>query len=304
MLSSAKLGHALQEMPTILDAVRKFRDFLEDELGAAAIEYIALSAGIAVAIMKAVKPADVPPDCHTCGRPMRFLRGISEFRRHPELRIYECDQCRETAVEEWRPPENTRRRLPNSRQGAKALVAGLTVLRQRWGLRNFDIAIIFAAWAGSIIFGWKQQPFWLIVPLAICIAYTSFLIGRDSAWAARGPGLRRREIFATWTSARAAGVALFGLLRTFLSAGVKGRSQTIHDDVPRRDLALETICPRGPLLFFANQKITFVSHNGINTAFIRKIWRNVSVLSTRTDARFREFSHRRVLNSPHPARFG
>ena len=31
MLSSAKLGHALQEMPTILDAVRKFRDFLEDE---------------------------------------------------------------------------------------------------------------------------------------------------------------------------------------------------------------------------------------------------------------------------------
>lgn len=232
MLSSAKLGHASQKMPTILDAVRKFRDFLEDESAAAAIEYIALSAGIAVAIMTAVKPADAPPACHTCGRPLRFLKGISKFRRHPELRIYECDQCRETVVEEWRPPENTRRQLPNSRQAAKALAAGLTDLRQRWGIRNFHIAIIFGTWAGSIFFGWKQQPFWLVVPLAICIAYTFFIIGRHSAWAARGLGLGRREIFATWTSARAAGVSVFGLLRTFWSTGVKGRSQRIHDDVP------------------------------------------------------------------------
>ena len=262
MLSSATLGHALQKMPTILHAVRKFRDFLEDESGAAAIEYIALSVGIAVAIITAVKPADVQPACHTCGRPMRFLRGISKFRRHPELRIYECDQCRETVVEEWRRPENTRRQLPNSRQGAKALAAGLTDLRQRWGIRIFDIAIIFGTWAGSIIFGWKQQPLWLVVPLAICIAYTFFLIGRHSAWAARGLGAGRREIFATWTSARAAGVALFGLLRTFRPAGVKGRSQKIHDDVPHGDLALETICPGSLTYFFADQKITFLSTTG------------------------------------------
>jgi hypothetical protein len=46
---------------------------------------------------------------------MRFVKAVSKFRRHPELRIYECDQCLETAVEEWRPRENAGRQMPNSR---------------------------------------------------------------------------------------------------------------------------------------------------------------------------------------------
>ncbi len=189
MLSSAKLGHTLQQMPTIPDVVRKFSDFLIDESAAATIEYIALSAGIAVAVLTAVKPAKLSPACQTCGRPMRFATAISKFRRHPELRIYECDQCRDTVVEEWRPRENTGRQMPNSRQGARTLAAGLMVLRKKWRMSNLDITLIFGIWAGSIVFGWKQQPYWLIVPLVVCIAYTVSLIGRHSTWAATGPGL-------------------------------------------------------------------------------------------------------------------
>lgn len=215
MLSSAKLGHVPQKTPIVLELVRKFRDFLKDESAAAAIEYAVLAAGIAVAVITAVKPANRSLACHSCGRPMRFVTAISKFRRHPELRIYECRQCNGTVVEEWRPRENGGRQMPNSRQGARMLAAGLTVLRKEWEIRNFDIAVIIGTWAGSIVFGWKQQPYWLVVPLVVCIAYTVFLIRRHSARAARGLGLGRHKLFELWMAGRAAGLALFKLLGTW-----------------------------------------------------------------------------------------
>ncbi len=137
---------------------RKFNDFLKDESAAATIEYIALSAGIAVAVFTAIKPANPSPCCRSCGRPLRFVRAISKFRRYPELRIYECGQCRETFVEEWTPREEADRRLLNSRQGARTLAAGLMVLRKEWGIRNFDIALISGMWAsvaGCVLILWR-----------------------------------------------------------------------------------------------------------------------------------------------------
>jgi len=259
MLCSAKLGQALQQMPTILDVVRKFRDFLKDESAVAAIEYIALSAGITLAIITAVKPANLSPACHACGRPMRFARAISKFRRHPELRIYECDQCRETVVEEWRPRESTGRQMPNSRQGARTLAAGLTVLRKRGGIRNFDIAVILGTWAGSIAFGWKQQPYWLVVPLVVCVAYMISLIGRH--WS--GLVLGRRKIYEMWMSGKTAGLALYTLLKTWWWVRVEERYRKNHDEFPRRDLALDTVCPKEPLLFSADQMNSLLIHWGV-----------------------------------------
>jgi len=268
MLSSAKLGHTLQQMPTIPDVVRKFSDFLIDESATATIEYIALSAGIAVAVLTAVKPAKLSPACRTCGRPMRLVRAISKFRRHPELRIYECGQCSETVVEEWRPGENAGRQLPNSRKGARTLATGLMVLRKKWGMTNSDIALIFGIWAGSIIFGWKQQPYWLAVPVVVCIAYMAFLICcRHSAWAARGLDTIRRRIFETWMSGRVAGLALVTLLRR---VGTGTLSQKTQDEFPRRDLVLETVCPAETLLFFVDQEIVLSSPRGLKPAFHQK----------------------------------
>jgi Flp pilus assembly pilin Flp len=223
MLSSAKLGHTVQPMPIIPDVVRKFSDFLKDESAAAAIEYITLSAGIAVAVFTAVKPANLLPACHACGCRMRFVKAISKFRRHPELRIYECGQCMETVVEESRPPEKAGRQMPNSRKGARTLTAGLMFLRQKWGMSNLDIALIFGIWVGSIIFGWKQQPYWLIVPLAVCVVYTVSLIGSHSTWAATGPGLAGRRICEMWMTGKAAGLALFTLLKTWWWVRVEER---------------------------------------------------------------------------------
>ena len=270
MLSSAKLGHTLQPMPIIPDVVRKFNDFLKDESATAAIEYIALSAGIAVAIFTAVKPANLLPACHACGCRMRFVRAISKFRRHPELRIYECGQCMETAVEEWRPRENARRQMPNSRKGARTLATGLMFLRQKWEMSNLDITLIFGIWAGSILFGWKQQPYWLIVPLVVCIAYMLFFIDRHSAWAATGLGLAERRIYEMWMFGKTAGWAQFKLLGTRRRVGPGGRYQKKQDDVPRHDLALETICPEEPLLFSADQKISLLVPRRLKPAFIRK----------------------------------
>ena len=260
MLCSAKLGHALQQMPTILDVVRKFSDFLKDESAAAAIEYIALSAGIALAIFTAVKPANLSPACHACGGRMRFVKAISKFRRHPELRIYECDQCMETVVEEWRPRKNAGRQRRNSRQGARTLAAGLMFLRQKWGMSNLDIALIFGLWLGSIVFGWKQQPYWLIVPSAVCIVYTVSLIGRHSTWAATGPGLAGRRICEMWMTGKTAGLALYTLLKTWWWVRVEERYQTNHDEFPRRDLARDTVCPKEPLLFSADQMNSLLIH--------------------------------------------
>jgi len=86
--------------------VRILRDFLKDESAAAAIEYVILATGIAVVIITAVLPANSSRACRTCGRPMRFVTAIAKFGRHPELRTYECGQCKETSIEEWKPREN------------------------------------------------------------------------------------------------------------------------------------------------------------------------------------------------------
>lgn len=182
-------------MLIILDLVRKFNVFLKDETTAATIEYLALSAGIAVAVLTAMKPANFSRACRNCGRPLHFVRAISKFRLHPELRIYECARCRETVVEEWRPLENAIKQLPNSRQGARTVTAGLTFLCKRGGMSNSDVAIMFGLWAGSIMFGWKQQPHWLVVPVVVCASYIVFLICREHAWAANGVSLARRKVF-------------------------------------------------------------------------------------------------------------
>jgi Flp pilus assembly pilin Flp len=235
--------------------VRKFRDFLKDESATAAIEYIILAASIAVAIITAVKPANPSLACRACGRPMRFVTAIAKFDRHPELRTYECNRCKETVVEEWRPRESGRRAMPNSRQGARTVAEGLMVLRKKWGIRNLDIVLIFGTWAGSIAFGWKQQAYWLAVPPVVCVGYTLFLLGRHGAWAASELKLVKRKIFEMWMSGRTACLALFALMGTSRWVGVGGH----QDNVPRRDLALETICPAEPLFFSMDQKIV-LSH--------------------------------------------
>ena len=225
MLSSAKLGRTLQQTAAIANLVGKLTAFLKDESAAATIEYIALSAGIAVAVFTAIKPANLSPSCQNCGRPLRLVRAVSKFRRHPELRFYECCQCRETFVDERTPREEAERRLPNSRHGARTLAAGLMVLRKTWGMSNLDIALVFGIWAGSIVFGWKQQPYWLAVPTVACIAYTAFLIFSHNAGAAKGLGLARRKVFKTWMSGRDVSLALLTSLRQ-VSTGIgsqKGR---------------------------------------------------------------------------------
>ena len=69
--------------PTLSDMVRKFRDFLKDESASAAIDYIILVTGIALAIITAVKPANPSLACRACGRPMRFVTAIAKFGRLP-----------------------------------------------------------------------------------------------------------------------------------------------------------------------------------------------------------------------------
>ena len=245
-------------MPTIID-VRTFREFLKDESVAAALKCAALSGNIALAIITAVKPANLSPACRACGRPMRFGRAISKFRHHPELRIYECDECRETVLEEWRPREDGGRQMPNSRQGATTLAAGLTVLRKEWGIRNFDMAVILGTWAGSIGFGWKQQPYWLVVPIVVCVAYMP-LIGCRCPWAARRLGRGVRKIHQTLMSGRTAGLALFNLVASWRWVGLGGRFQKKQDDVPHHDLALGV--RRRPCCFLRTRKLVLSSHEG------------------------------------------
>jgi hypothetical protein len=133
--------------------------------------------------------------------------------------------------------------------GARTLAAGLTVLRKSWGIRNLDIVLTFGTWAASIAFGWKQQPYWLAVPPVVCVGYTLFLLGHHRAWATRGLVLGARKTIEMWMSGRTACLALYILLGTSRRAGV-GRHQ---DNIPRRDLALETICPEGPLFHTVKQ---------------------------------------------------
>ena len=59
-----------------------------------------------------------------------------------------------------------------------------------------------------------------------------------------------------WMSGRAACLALFTLLETSRRSGLGGH----QDNVPRRDLALETICPAEPTFFSTDQRMVFVSH--------------------------------------------
>ena len=45
-------------------------------------------------------------------------------------------------------------------------------------MRAFQLALIWANWAGSLVFGWLQVPLWLIVP--VC-AWASFAFGATAA---------------------------------------------------------------------------------------------------------------------------
>jgi hypothetical protein len=40
-----------------------------------------------------VNTARHPPDCLSCGRPMRFERTITQVHRSPELQTFECRPC-------------------------------------------------------------------------------------------------------------------------------------------------------------------------------------------------------------------
>ena len=80
-------------------------------------------------------------------------------------------------------------------------------------MSNLDVAVIFGIWAGSIVFGWKQEAYWLAVPTVACIAYTAFLIFRHNAWAAKGLDLGRRKVFEMWMCGRAVSLALLTSLR-------------------------------------------------------------------------------------------
>jgi hypothetical protein len=148
------------------------------------------------------------------------------------------------------------------RKGARTLAAGLMFLRQKWGMSTLDIALIFGIWAGSIIFGWKQQPYWLIVPSAVCIVYTVSLIGSHSTWAATGPGLAGRRICEMWMTLKTAGLALYTLLKTWWWVRVEERYQKNHGEFPRRDLVRDTVCPETPLLFSADQMNSPLIHWG------------------------------------------
>jgi len=190
--------------------IRKLRDFLKDESAATAIEHVLLAASIAVAILKAVKPANYSPACPICGRPTRFVRAIAKFGPHPELWTYECKQCDEIVMEEREREESGGRQAPLLGQRGRTWAEGLMVLRKKWRISNLDIVLVFGTWVGSIVFGWKHQPYWLAVPPVVFIGYMLFLVGSHSAWAAREPGLETREIFQTWKSAAA---GLFQLRR-------------------------------------------------------------------------------------------
>jgi hypothetical protein len=94
--------------------------------------------------------------------------------------------------------------------------------------------------------------------LACCAAgslrwvYAFFWPGRHRAWVTRGLVPRARKTIEMWMSGRAACLALFTPLGTSRRAGV-GRHQ---DNIPRRDLALETICPEGPLFSHRQTTVT------------------------------------------------
>lgn len=45
-------------------------------------------------------------------------------------------------------------------------------------MRALQLALIYANWAGSLVFGWLQAPLWLLVPVA---AWASFVFGATAA---------------------------------------------------------------------------------------------------------------------------
>jgi Flp/Fap pilin component len=235
---------------------RKLTHFLKDESAAAAIEYVLLACGIAVAIITAVKPASYSRACPVCGRPMRQVTVIAKFGRHPELRAHECRHCQATVMEEWSPQESVSSHAHLWGRSARTCADRLTVLRKKLPLSDLEIVLIFATWVGSIVFGWKQQPYWLGVPPLIFIGYALFLLDRHRAWASRALGVGSGKIFEMWKSSRVVVLALFTSLRNSRSAGVAGRSQKNRGNIPRRDLVLETICP-GSFHFFSPEEMVF-----------------------------------------------
>ena len=233
---------------------RQLRRFLKDELAAAAIEYILLTCGIAVAIITAVKPADHLPGCPTCGRLMRRVTAIAKFGRHPELRAHECEHCNKTLLEEWIPQEGVGSRARLWGKWARTCADELMVHRKRWAFSNSEIVLVFGTSVGSIIFGWKQQPYWLAVPAVAFVGYSIFLLERDSAWASRSLAMARQKIFETGKSWGAASSALGTLLRTsrWLSV-LQQQPQQNQKRILRRDLALETTCSGSPFCFSPDQ---------------------------------------------------
>ena len=238
-----------------LGMARKLTHFLKDKSAAAAIEYILLACGIAVAIITAMKPANHLPACPICGRLMRRLTAIEKFGRHPELRAYECGHCKKTVMEEWRPQESVGGHARLCGRWARTCADRLMVLRKKWALSDLEIALIFGTWVGSIVFGWKQQVYWLAVPPLVFIGYTIFLLERHRAWASRALGVARVKIFETWKSSGAAVLALFALLRNSRWAGVVGRSQKKIETTFRAAIwRLRRFAQSHPSLFSPDQK--------------------------------------------------
>jgi Flp pilus assembly pilin Flp len=233
---------------------QEIRRFLKDESAAAAIEYILLTCGIAVAIITAVKPADHLPGCPTCGRLMRRVTAIAKFGRHPELRAHECGHCKKTLLEEWIRQEGVGGNARLWGKWARTCADGLMVHRKRWAFSNLEIVLVFGTWVGSIVFGWKQQPYWLAIPAVAFVGYSIFLLERDSAWASRRLAVGRQKIFEMGKSWGTASLAVGTLRRTshWLSV-LRQPPQQNQKRILRRDLALETICPGSPFCFSPDQ---------------------------------------------------
>ncbi len=62
---------------------------------------------------------------------------------------------------------------------------------------------------------------------------------------------------------KTAGLALHALLKTWCWVRVEERCQKNHDEFPHRDLALDTVCPKEPLLFSADQMNSLLIHWGV-----------------------------------------
>jgi hypothetical protein len=78
-------------------------------------------------------------------------------------------------------------------------------------------------WIGSIVFGWRHQVPWLVVPPIAFISYALLEIGRNSAWAKREMGLTEGQVIEAWKSGLPfRGYSTFMFVNPLVSWGIFG----------------------------------------------------------------------------------